>query len=69
MNKLMLKYKEETGKDPLSHFSPSLEYVEWLENKINAVARKCISSKVNGNSELNYILDRIIMMSAGVEDE
>lgn len=34
MNALMKQYEKETGKSALSGFSPSLEYVEWLETKV-----------------------------------
>lgn len=42
MNFLMEEYKKETGKDAISSdagFSPSLEYVEWLENHLVYIAK------------------------------
>lgn len=35
MTKLEKIYELETGKKAQSNFSPSLEYVEWLENRLN----------------------------------
>lgn len=32
---LMEQYKKETGQEALYKFSPSLEYVEWLEDKVD----------------------------------
>lgn len=39
-NNLMEAYEKETGKDSLWQFSPTLEYVEWLEAKLNEVGQR-----------------------------
>ena len=48
-NTLMSTYEEETGKSALSEFSPSLEYVEWLESKVNEIGQRyCHSAEKYG---------------------
>lgn len=44
MNILMEQYETETGKSALSDFSPSLEYVKWLEEKVNEIGKKFCDS-------------------------
>lgn len=66
--KLTELYEKETGKKAESNFSPSLEYVEWLENKLKEVSKDLHSAKVVGNNELNYICDEIIK-KIGLQNE
>ena len=40
MNNIEEIYQAETGKNPRSDFSPSLEYVEWLEKRCRKLSRK-----------------------------
>lgn len=60
MNDLEKLYNKETGKYPRENFQPTLEYVEWLENKIESVIYTGNNLLTKYNDELNYAVEKIL---------
>ncbi len=55
MSNLEEFYKKETGKDSRSGFSPSLEYVEWLEKRCTDLRVKVNLVANSAHSAIEYV--------------